>query len=301
MRQISLAQEAVRSGIAPVVISHSPLVIRLCEVNKIPFFLIKSRNDIPKIIKRTRTNRLIIDVQEPDFSIYHPLCNNHRCILMVSEIGFNFPPFGDHIIRIGRNLHEWDCQEEITHMGRNTRIHSGRAWMIFRDEYNLPANRIERDSKSILICHGGTDPFKLTQRCLGALEFTQKSYNCTVLVTEFFSDLDQIYALSNDSQHNCEVIIRSERPGFWMMRSGVGLINGGNVRYELCVTQTPFVAVSFQPQQFRCTKQVTDLGAGINLGIATDVTDIDIACAVENLIEDRDRWQAMHDAMGKLF
>ena len=301
MRQISLAQAAIKSDLAPMLVSHSPWVAKMCKLNGIPFIFARSSEEIAEVIERTSAHHLVIDVYERDFTLFRLLCNQRKSILMVSEVGYGFPHFGDHVVRIGSNLHEWDCLEETLGPDRNTQIHSGRAWMIFRDEFNLCVDESKRDLETILICHGGSDPFGLTQRCLKAIELTHECYKCNILVTDFFSDINRIYALAQDSRHKCKVIVNTPSIGHWMRRSTVALINGGNVRYELCVTQTPFVAVSFQPQQYKCTEQVAALSAGINLGVMSEVRDKDIAYAVENLLIDNDRWRSMHDAMGTLF
>lgn len=301
MRQICLAQAAITADVAPIVISSSPLAAKLCKLNDIPFVFANSSEEIAAVIKKMNVRHLVIDVHERDFNQYRLLGNQCKSVLIVSEVGHNFPPYGDHIVRIGSDLHEWDCLEGVSGSNKITCIHSGRAWMIFREEFNQPIDESERDLDTILICHGGSDPFGLTQRCLKAMELTHECYNCYILVTGFYSSIDEIYAHARASKHQCEVILNAHNPGYWMQRSTVALINGGNVRYELCITRTPFVAISFQPQQYKCTDQITSLGAGVNLGVMSEVNDKDIAYTLENLIINKDLWRSMHKTMGTLF
>lgn len=301
MRQISLAQTAIKSGITPILLSNSTLVAKLCKVNNVPFIFANRREEITHVLDTTGVNHLIIDVHERDFNLFRSLCNHRNVILMVSEVGFDFPPFGDHMILVGSNLHEWNSLDEVITPDRNVQIHSGRAWMVFRDEFRLLDNEPKHDLGTILICHGGSDPFMLTQRCLKAIELIHESYRCNILITDLFTDVNEIYNLAQKSRHKCNIIKDSPCPWYWMRRSTVALINGGNVRYELCITQTPFIAISFQPQQYKCTEQITTLGAGINLGEMNEVTDEDIACTVEKLLKDKNQWYSMHNAMGTLF
>jgi hypothetical protein len=67
------------------------------------------------------------------------------------------------------------------------------------------------------------------------------------------------------------------------------------------MAQTPFVAISFQPQQYICTEQIARLGAGVNLGEMNRVADIEIAEAVEGLLMDEERLLNMSCIMGSLF
>lgn len=301
MRQIYLAQIAIQSNIDTIIVSHSLTAEKICKANKIPFILARSKDEIEPIILKKNIRNLIIDVHERDFPLYEHLSKQFHTILIVSEVGFNFPPFGEHLVRIGSNLCEWDSLDQIKHQNRKTLIHSGRAWMIYKKDLIQYLDESKRESQSILICHGGSDPYKLTRRCLKALEYTQETHNCYILVTDLFSDIDQIYSDSLNSKHTCKVIMNTDSPAYWMQRSKCALINGGNVRYELCITKTPFVAISFQQKQFDCTDQISSLGAGINLGVMNNVMDTEIAYTIEHLLNNKNKWDSMHEIMGRLF
>jgi len=179
-------------------------------------------------------------------------------------------------------------------------LHSGRSWLPFREEfYEQP--RPTRQERTIIIAHGGTDPYRLTVRSLEALQLTSEKWTVVVLATNAFRDLGDVHRAAAKSKHECTVLVDSKNVAEWMRKATVAIINGGNVRYELCVTGTPFVAIAFQPQQYVCTEQIASLGAGVNLGEMNKIDNYKIACAVENLISDPAEINRMREVMQTLF
>ena len=75
-----------------------------------------------------------------------------------------------------------------------------------------------------------------------------------------------------NSKHKFLLIKGANNVAEIMASASVALINGGNIRYELCITKTPFVAISYVKSQDFYTKQLTNNGVGFFLGNYKEVS-----------------------------
>ena len=159
--------------------------------------------------------------------------------------------------------------------------------MIFRDEFASGKAGDLRQDKHVLVCHGGSDPHGLTEFSLQALALVDRHITITVLITDSFPAPAEIERFAKASPHSCAVVRNAKAIRGYMESASVAVINGGNVRYELCLCGTPYIAVSFQETQYDCTEQLSRQGVGMNLGLITAVTPKAVANAVTDLIDDQ--------------
>jgi len=223
-------------------------------------------------------------------------------VLIVSRVGYDFDFFGREVVLVGEDLEYWRTERKAGKDVICPRVHAGRAFVWFRQEFdqNTMPDAGTR-GPNLLIAHGGSDPYGLTYRSLAALEYCRNRYNIEILIGPAFQGVESIQHMAAQSSHNCIVTINTDNVAERMTRSSVALINGGNIRYELCLTGTPFVALSIQQRQYVCTEAIAQLGIGINLGVVDNVKDHDIASAVDDLMNDTVSLSQMSRHMRSLF
>lgn len=298
MRQFALARFTEQQEFSVRFVSISELVEKRCAEETVACQVFENWTAIIENVTVKQPDAVIIDVHEKEFEQFRPLAKkSFQLILMVSEIGHHFDPYGDHMVRVGSDMKQWN---QTWKSETGTEIHSGRCWMIFRDEF-LKVDATQKIPGRIIVAHGGTDPFQLTEFSLEAIEECKNSWSVDVLVTSQFKDQKRVDSLAKNSKHNVVVHTDSNDVARLMAAASIGIMNGGNIRYELCLTQTPFVAVSFQPTQYICTEQVTELGVGVNCGLYTDVTYHQLAECVDGLLLDKKRLSEMRNSMNELF
>lgn len=243
---------------------------------------------------------VLIDVYEPVFPKFEWISEHWSTTLIVSRIGYELTIYAQNIFYIGEDLHTWRTEKIIKSMRGTTKILSGRAFLLFRPEFGEINYFVEDCDKAILIAHGGSDPHKLTTRSIKSLEMTKEIFTINLVIGPLFHD-KEINELTYNSKHNYVVYRNPSNLSEIMSKSTVAIINGGNIRYELCMTKTPYVALSIHTKQFMYNKELSDLGVGVNLGIISDIYDSQITHAVESLLNNFERRQYMKKNMATLF
>jgi len=304
-RQLVVARHAVCQGHHAVVFTDASGVAALATASGIASEILVNIEDasiLAAALQAHSVTHLVIDVPEPAFPALRSLAERWPTVLVVSRVGRDFEWFGSDVILIGESMSEWETLIDSTASSPHARVHSGRAYLTFRDEFAEGIGMAAGSRpESILVAHGGADPYGLTARCLGALEHTTRDYTVQILLGSANCDVDCIEGLASESKHNCQVTIDASDVAARMRGACLSLISGGNVRYESCMTGTPFVALSISQRQFDITEQVSGMGAGVNLGVAELISDLEIAVTVDDLVLDVERRSRMQGVMTGLF
>ena len=269
MRQLSLAQYLKRNSWDVSWYSASREVQEIAHKNDIHHVIFPSLECACNALDRNI--EILIDIHQRDLPRLPINSNLSKAVTLISDIGYEYPIFGAHIILVGSDLEVWSKVNSIPLEDHKVLVHSGRKWMIFREEFAEMRQRERKNPKNILVCHGGSDPHGLTEFTLNALDLVEIDITITILATDNFQSLSRIKTLANHNRHPCDVIINSKSVRSHMERADFAIINGGNVRYELCLVGTPYMAISIQKSQYNCTHQLAKRGIGLNVGLASDL------------------------------
>lgn len=180
----------------------------------------------------------------------------------------------------------------------NLNLFVGPQYLTFRKEFAGLTKEIKKDAKRLLITMGGSDPSNLTKKALEAI--LDKEYEITVILSPVAPSFNNVKKLASSSER-IRLIERSNNISKEMLDNDVLVINGGLTRYESCLTQTPFIAISIHEKQYQITKELSDLGIGINLGVGKQLSEVEIQNSIHSLLNDYDLRFQMSKKMKSLF
>lgn len=233
--------------------------IKISEISNRKFNYIKSlkKKIILKHVKLIKPELIIIDVFQKDFDQFKFLRNTGKTVQIVSDIGLTYPKFANFIFKFGENINK---KKKIIKKKDYTEF-SGRDFIWFRNEFNkLKIKKISKRYFDILICNGGTDFKNITLKEMQNLEKIEETFNIAIVLTNFYKFKKKIIKFTKESKHRYKILFNTNKISSVMNNSKLALMNGGNIRYELCKTGTPFIAVSFNDNQKKFTTPMSNLG-----------------------------------------
>lgn len=207
---------------------------------------------ILKKIKSLKPSFIIIDVLQKNIFKFSYLKNLTKIILVLSDVKNNYPKFGQLIVNFGKNL-------EKNFMRKNNEI-SGRDILWFRDEFDrLKIKKIKNRQYDLIICNGGTDNQEISIKEMKILEASLKTYKIILVITNLFKNKKKIIQFAKNSKHTYKVICNSLKISSLMSNAKLSLMNGGNIRYELCKSGTPFINVPINKVQENFSRYFVNL------------------------------------------
>ena len=141
----------------------------------------------------------------------------------------------------------------------------------------------------------------LSLKNISMLENFHKKLSIYLVVTSKFKGLKKINEICKKSKHNYFIIKNTKNISKYMGNSKLAIINGGNTRYELCMTGTPILAISLTIQQILYNKPLTELKIGQNLGIYNEVGKKAFLKKIEFLLDNENLLQKISSKMIKKF
>jgi spore coat polysaccharide biosynthesis predicted glycosyltransferase SpsG len=173
-----------------------------------------------------------------------------------------------------------------------TRYLLGPQYVLLREEFTMAAQQpreIRETARNILVTLGGGDPLKLNLKVARALNQVKiADLNLRFVLGFDYPDEDRLElerALRN-FPGRWELILGSDNMAAQMLWCDLAITAGGLTRYETAVTGTPSLILCQAEHQVELVRRFEKAGTTINLGWGREVTEGEIAAAVENLAQD---------------
>lgn len=187
----------------------------------------------------------------------------------------------------------------------------GPKYFIFRQEFVEAARAkrdIRKDARNILVTMGGSDPSNLTTRIIKILAGMNRGpLNLQIVIGMGYagSVKPELESILEGYRGNYELIMGTDNMADLMLWADLAIIAGGLTKYETAVTGTPSIIISSYEREAAMCEEFERGGSALHLGPINEISEVDIAKAIEKLLEDdvlraemAERGRAMVDGQG---
>jgi UDP-2,4-diacetamido-2,4,6-trideoxy-beta-L-altropyranose hydrolase len=174
----------------------------------------------------------------------------------------------------------------------STKLLLGPAYFIFRREFIEAAKvsrEIRKDARNILVTMGGSDLLNLTIKIAKAFKGLNKtSLSLRIVVGPGFATLvrQELASILDGYSGDFELIMGSDNMADLMLWADLAIIAGGLTKYETAVTGTPSIIISQTAYEADKAKIFEKGGSALHLGHISEISEADIAKAIEKSLED---------------
>ncbi len=168
-----------------------------------------------------------------------------------------------------------------------------------RDDGAPPSQ--QSDSRNILFTFGGSDPNDLTGRSLRMLATLKGlNINATVLVGGGNSRGEEYEKIIADVGFPVELVYDAKDTSSYINRADLSLICAGGTLWECLYLGCPVISFSLNGVQHDILTKLDEEGAAIYLGRVGEVTDLQMAASIRNLLGSDSRRAEMRRISDKL-
>jgi UDP-2,4-diacetamido-2,4,6-trideoxy-beta-L-altropyranose hydrolase len=149
----------------------------------------------------------------------------------------------------------------------------------------------------VLVTMGGSDPQNITLKVVQALiEVAAEGVEVRVVAGSGYRHLEQLRACTGTMRGRVSVEENPTEMAPLMAWADIAVSAAGGTCWELACMGVPAVVIAISKDQCGSAQAVADQGTGCNLGWHSDISSRDIKDAVQRLLHDRERRQAMSTA-----
>ena len=177
------------------------------------------------------------------------------------------------------------------------------SYLILREEFcapNRPAIAINPVVKRILVTQGGSDTYGVTIKIARALDKVDDSIEIILLLGPAFKHEKELEAVLRESRRHFTVERNVRDVASLFSRCDLAITGGGMTLFELAAVGVPSIVLTQEYKEIETIKRVHDYGFIRNLGLSENVSEEDIYCSVNELIENYSLRNKMSETSRKI-
>jgi spore coat polysaccharide biosynthesis protein SpsF len=168
--------------------------------------------------------------------------------------------------------------------GASTLPRLGWEWAVLGLNPAAAHKRVPSSRPTVLVAMGGSDPRGLTLRAAKALAVLDSVYRIRFVIGTGTKDGDVVARTLVALKKNYETVEGADDLSVEYSSADVALCAFGVTAYELAACGIPAIYLGLTPDHVLSASAFADAGMGLNLGLAAEVSDADIARTVQGLL-----------------
>lgn len=181
----------------------------------------------------------------------------------------------------------------------NIKFYYGLKYLPISKEFfgKYSARKFSRQDNKVLVTMGGADPKNFTTKVIQAINKIKSHINCTVVLGKYFSFDADLLRVIKESKHSVKIVRNTDKMSELVSANDLAVISGGTTRYEMVAAGIPFISLSIHKTQYNITNNITKFGAGINLGVGSQLSLSIISKKIQKVLSDCHGRKKMHVKM----
>ncbi|MHB8066857.1 MAG: PseG/SpsG family protein [Desulfobaccales bacterium] len=172
-------------------------------------------------------------------------------------------------------------------------LHVGWEWVVLDRAYGQHRPKVPGRTMQVLVTMGGSDPAALTLKALRALELLEDDFETLVVLGPGFShnqDLDRLLAIT---RRRYQVLRHVTNMQGLMGEVDLAVAAFGVTAFELAAMGVPAIHLGLTPDHAESASALAAAGMALSLGVYQQVSDVQLAASVSQLLADASRRSAM--------
>lgn len=211
-------------------------------------------------------------------------------------------------ILLNQNIHAEEHLYEDLVPPRTTLL-LGPAYALVRDEFvhaREKRNTARETARTLLVTLGGADPSNQTLKIMKGLATLDREIDVTVILGPVNPHKEAIEAFVAVSGNPFNVLRHPDNMAHFMVEADLAVSAGGTTCWEMACVGLPAIVMAIAENQRGLVSGLAKRGVAGNMGWFEDITEGDVARAVEDLLENiqarkemSSRGMALVDGRGK--
>jgi spore coat polysaccharide biosynthesis predicted glycosyltransferase SpsG len=169
----------------------------------------------------------------------------------------------------------------------NENYYVGLDYSLLAADYMSPVKQRTHSSgtKKIMVCMGGVDHNYLTHRVLLAVDNSLNNFEFIVVLNSLYTDIKKMELFQKSMKHKMSIIYDVDGIYETLNAVDIAITAGGNAHSERICAGVPGIVISQESHQDASVKIYEKLGATLNLGLYTELSEYELLKEFDELYE----------------
>lgn len=171
--------------------------------------------------------------------------------------------------------------------GFNGELHVGWEWVVLGRQFRRRSKRVGAGGPRILVTMGGSDPAGMTLMALRAFEKCSSDFEVLCVIGPGFSHQPELEVLLGQLGRVVDVRRDVSDMAALMAEVDLAVASFGMTAYELAAMGVPAIYLCLSKDHAESAALFSEAEVAVSLGVYTQVSDSDIAAAVDALLQNK--------------